>query len=100
MTPDIDRQNELEDIAKIMKSRSGRRFMWRLLESAGIFVTTFNHDALVMSFNEGKRNQGLWLLADIMAIDTDSYILMAKEAQARLEAKEKEDERRRTESES
>ena len=95
MKPDIDRQNELDDISKIMKSRSGRRFMWRILEMAGVFRSSFNMDALVMAYNEGTRNHGLILLADIMTVDTDGYILMANEAKARLEAKEKEDERRR-----
>jgi hypothetical protein len=98
--PDLDRQNELEDISKIMKSRSGRRFMWRLLEGAGVFRSSFNVEPLVMAYNEGTRNQGLILLSEIMTVDSDGYILMANEAKVRLEAKEREDERRRNESES
>lgn len=95
MKEDLDRQNELEDIRKIMTSRSGRRFMWRMLEIAGVFHASFNPDALIMAYNEGTRKQGLVLLADIMAIELDKYILMANEAKARLEAKEREDERNR-----
>jgi hypothetical protein len=83
-----------------MKSRSGRRLMWRLLEMSGVFHSTFNCDALIMAFQEGKRNQGLMLLADINQVDPQGYILMANEAKARQEAKENEDERRRNESES
>ena len=69
--------------------------MWRLLEMGGVFHATFSTDAMVMAFQEGKRNQGLMLLADIMAVDPDSYILMAKEAKARVEAKGAEIERNR-----
>ena len=94
MKEDIARQTELDDIAKIMKNRAGRRFMWRMLEQAGIFQPTFSPDALVMSFQEGKRNQGLMLFLDIMTVDPNGYTLMANEAKARLEAKEMEDERR------
>lgn len=83
--------DELKDIADMMKRRSGRRLMWRLLQDAQVFHSTFSVDPLVMAFNEGKRAQGLMLLADIQAVDPDGYILMAKEARARQEAKEKED---------
>ena len=96
----VERQNELEDIAKIMRTRGGRRFMWRVLEGAGIFHSSFHTDALMMAFNEGRRNQGLILLADIMEIDADNYILMTKEAKTRQEAKELDDERNRANSES
>lgn len=90
-----ERQQELDDIEKQMKTRSGRRLMWRLLEMAGVFRSSFSTDASVMAFQEGKRNQGLVLLSDIMAVDPDGYILMAKEAKARQEAKEAERERQR-----
>ncbi len=90
-----ERQQELDDIEKQMKTRSGRRLMWRLLEMAGVFRSSFATDASVMAFQEGKRNQGLVLLSDIMAVDPDGYILMAKEAKARQEAKEAERERQR-----
>jgi len=95
-----ERRNELDDIGKALKSRSGRRMLWRLLEFAGVFHSTFSTDAMVMAFNEGKRAQGLMLLADIHAVDPDGYILMAKEAKARQEAKEAERERNSNGSES
>ena len=95
-----ERRNELDDIGKALKSRSGRRMLWRLLEFAGVFHSTFSTDAMVMAFNEGKRAQGLMLLADIHAVDPDGYILMAKEADARAKAKGAEIERQREQSES
>lgn len=90
-----ERQQELDDIEKCLKTRHGRRLMWRVLELAGVFRSSFSTDALAMAFQEGQRNQGLILLIDIQTVDPDGYILMAKEAKARQEAKEKEDERRR-----
>ncbi len=95
-----ERRQELDDIEKCMKTRSGRRLLWRLLEMAGVYRSTFSQDALVMAFQEGQRNQGLMLLTDIHAVDPDGYILMAKEAKARQEAKEAERERNSNGSES
>lgn len=95
-----ERQQELDDIEKQMKTRSGRRLMWRVLELAGVFRSSFSTDALAMAFQEGQRNQGLILLIDIQTVDPDGYTLMAKEAKARQEAKEAERERSKQQSES
>lgn len=95
MNPEIERRNELEDVTKIMKTRSGRRFMWRLLGICQLRVVAPPENPLVMAQHNGMRLVGNTILLDIEEADIDGYILMAKEAKARLEAKEIEDERRR-----
>lgn len=98
---DTERLNELEDVKRQMKSRGGRRLLWRILEMAGIYHSSFSLEPLLMANKEGARNIGLMLLADIMAVDPDGYILMAREAKARDDQKAKEAElERRNKSES
>lgn len=83
-----NRLNELNDIREIMAFRKGRRFMWRMLENAGIYKSSFALENAIMAFNEGQRNIGLMLLADIMEAAPEKYNLMMKEQ------KEYENERR------
>jgi hypothetical protein len=67
-----------QDTKKLLKSKEGQRFIWRYLSAAGIFRPSFSNDPLVMAYNEGKRNLGLILLAEVMALDPDAYIRMTK----------------------
>ena len=69
-----------QDLKKLLRQKEGLRFIWRQLCAAGIFRPSFSTDALVMSHNEGKRNLGLRLLAEVMAIDPDAYLKMTKMA--------------------
>ncbi len=79
---------ELADIAELMSFKINRRVVWRLLELAGVFRSSFAIETPAMAFNEGQRNIGLVLLADIMAACPERLQQMMKEA------KELEDERR------
>jgi len=75
----IDRQNEESDIKWLMSSKRGRRFVWRLLEQAGVFRSSFNTNAMAMSFGEGNRNYGLQLLNSIHTLCPELYPTMIKE---------------------
>ncbi len=75
----IERQNEESDIKWLMSSKRGRRFVWRLLEKAGVFRSSFNTNAMTMSFSEGNRNYGLNLLNSIHTLCPELYPTMIKE---------------------
>lgn len=75
----IDRQNEESDIKWLMSSKRGRRFIWRLLEQAGVFRSSFNPNAMTMSFSEGSRNYGLVILNLIHTLCPELYPTMLKE---------------------
>ena len=75
----IERQNEESDIKWLMSSKRGRRFIWRLLEQAGVFRSSFNTNAMAMSFGEGNRNYGLQLLNSIHTLCPELYPTMIKE---------------------
>ena len=75
----IDRQNEESDIKWLMSSKRGRRLVWRLLEQAGVFRSSFNTNAMAMSFSEGNRNYGLQILNLIHTLCPELYPTMIKE---------------------
>jgi hypothetical protein len=77
------RRQELNDIKLQMDTERGRKFMWRLLEMSRVFSPTFSPDPLQMAFNEGTRNQGLKLFADIMEVSPKKYMVAALEAKER-----------------
>ena len=73
-------QTEIDDLKWLMSNKRGRRFVARLLERAGVWRLSFNTNALTMAFNEGTRNEGLRLLAQITAHCPDRYTEMLKES--------------------
>jgi len=73
----IDQANA--DLAAVMSTPGGRRFIGSLLEVAGIYRNSFDSDPLVMAANEGRRNGGLQLLADIQRVDPEAYIKLLQE---------------------
>ena len=76
-------RQEEEDLKTILSEPIGRRFIWGMLQSAGIFRISHVHgDTHSTAFNEGARNMGLVLLGEIMRVDMDGYLRMIKEAQS------------------
>lgn len=74
-----ERRKEVEDLKWLMAHKPGRRFMWRLLEMAGVYRTSFNNSGSVTAFNEGQRNVGLRYVAEIQEHAPDQYLAMLKE---------------------
>lgn len=76
------RAQQLEDDTRwLMSDPRGRRLVWGWLERAGIYQPTFTTDALQSAFNEGGRNAGLQLLAQVMDHAPADFIRMQAEAQ-------------------
>lgn len=73
-------QIEIDDLKWLMSNKRGRRFVFRLLERAGVWRLSFNTNALSMAFNEGMRNEGLRLMAQITAHCAERYTEMLKES--------------------
>ena len=63
----------------VMATREGRQYLWWLLEQCGVFRTSFTGDSTTF-FNEGGRNVGLILIADINAACPEQYVVMLTEA--------------------
>jgi len=73
------RERELSDIRFILETEMGRRFVWRYLSLAGVFQTSFTGNSTTF-FNEGRRDIGLKLLADVSEAKPEAYLQMAHEA--------------------
>lgn len=73
------RERELEDVRAILASPQGRRFMWRYLAICGVFRSSWTPSAEI-HFNEGRRDIGLHLLADVNDADPEAYVRMMQEA--------------------
>lgn len=74
------KQKELDEFTSAMMDTSqGRGWMWDILTATKVFQTVFSTRALEMAFNEGQRNVGLRLMADLMRVSPDQYITMARE---------------------
>ena len=71
---------EAEDIKWLISNKRGRRIVFRALDRAGVFTSSFNTNALTMSFNEGRRNEGLRLLVQVTTLCPDRYNEMLKES--------------------
>lgn len=73
---------EAEDFKKLMEVAWGRRIVWRLLQRTGVFRTSFAIEGTEMAFNEGRRNEGLYLMALIQTHTPsllDTMIVESKE---------------------
>ena len=70
-------------VQSLMSSEAGRGWVRNLLDACGIFRSTFTGEALQSAFNEGQRNVGLRILADVMRACPDAYIQMMREQNGR-----------------
>ena len=67
-------------IKTLMSSESGRTWMWDHLSACGLYrMSARSGDAHMTYFNEGERNVGLRLLAQLQRACPDLYFLMSKE---------------------
>lgn len=68
-----ERRQEIKDLQTVMGSPEGRRFVWRQLEMAGVFLPCYNAEA------EGGRRVGLALLQEIITETPGDYLRMQNE---------------------
>lgn len=73
------RKTFVEDVKWLMSSPRGRRLVWWLLSKSGVNRTSFNNSGSVMAFNEGQRNIGLMLQAEVLDASPDAYMTMLTE---------------------
>ena len=71
-------ETEAEDLKWIMSNKRGRRFIWGMLDRAGIYRSSFTGNSTTF-FNEGQRNIGLQLVGMIHEFCSDQYAVMVKE---------------------
>lgn len=88
----IRREREIEDLKAVLGTPQGRRFIWRLLGQAGIFRPSFVAGSPdTTAFNDGARNQGLNLMAEVMSEAPKQFLTMQQEAMADEQKRRDED---------
>ena len=73
------RRQRDEALRWLMSDQRGRRFVWNLLGKAGVFRSSMAGSAELTAFNEGRRDIGLALLADVTRLSPENYTLMQSE---------------------
>lgn len=68
-----ERKIEISDLLEVMATPAGRRFVWRQLEIAGVYLACYTPEA------EGGRRIGLLLLADLVSECPREYLAMQSE---------------------
>ena len=76
------KRDEFEDWTWLMSDARGRSILWRILEQAGVYRTTFAVEPTLTAFNEGKRSLGLQSLATAMEHAPQQFFIMSQEAKA------------------
>ncbi len=83
------RKRELSDIRLIIKSPEGRRFIWRLLEKAGIFVRSYTGEVNSTMFNEGKREIGNWMFSELFDANPNAFTQLSQEHDSEVESEKR-----------
>ncbi len=76
-------RNRQEFLGHVMSLRNGREWLHDLLVFCNVFSISHTGNALNTAFNEGHRDVGLYILADIMKFCPDNYVVMMREANER-----------------
>jgi len=70
-----------EGFRRVMGDQAGRHWVWDFLEFCSIFQTSFSPSNAQTAFNEGQRNAGLRVMADIHRLCPEQYLRMVTENQ-------------------
>lgn len=73
------RKLELGNLSAVMSTGQGRAVMYRLMSQAGVFRQSYAGATNETNFNEGRRSQGLFLMAEMIEASSDLYLQMMKE---------------------
>lgn len=75
------RKREIEDFKWLVAHKQGRRLLWRLLSMTGVFTSSMTGNSQTF-FNEGRRDIGLQLMAEVNEHSLEAFVQMMKEAKA------------------
>lgn len=73
------RREELKDIRSVLANISGRRLLWRFMESCGVFSSTFSQEGTMMSYLSGQQDIGHFIMSEIVEADENLLFKMMKE---------------------
>ena len=74
----LSRDQELDDIKWLLSERSGRRFLWRMLNRCRVFESVYHQSSLVY-YNSGQQDIGHFILSEITTAHPDALVTMMQE---------------------
>lgn len=76
-----EREQELQDLVKILQISEGKRFLSRILDRAGILQTSYGNgtNPQDFAFLEGRRDLGLFILGEITQANSEAWLEMQKD---------------------
>jgi len=78
-------QQRNDDVRAVLATVEGRRFMWRLLESAGLWSPSYAETSTATAFNEGRRSIAINLMLELQAVAPERYLQALREHQEAVE---------------
>jgi len=75
----LSSENDDADFVWLMSGPRGRRIVRRLLDRAGVWRTSFHPNTMEMSRQEGAKQTGYWILAQIDRLCPSEYTTMMQE---------------------
>jgi hypothetical protein len=78
-------QREVNDLVETLSTPHGRRLAWRIIAESGVFHPSAGFDGEgrvdqgATLLNEGRRNLGLWLIAEIRDASPRIWLTMQQE---------------------
>lgn len=67
-----------DDLIWLMGDARGRRYVYRIIESSGLYKSSYATDNQTY-FNEGQRMVALRIISELKAITPENYIVMLQE---------------------
>lgn len=80
-----------QDLSNLLKTMSGRRFVWRVINAAQALQHGFvPGDGFATAFHAGQRSIGLMILQDVLEDNPGLYAQMKEEYESAVQARQKE----------
>ena len=76
---ELEHQDFLDNLRDIAGTHAGKLVLWKILEYAGVHNSSFDLNPQIMSYNEGRREVGLWLEKLLDDINPNLIYDIAKE---------------------
>ena len=82
---EIKREKEIGALRELLENYNFRALMWRWITHSGHSGSSFDTDVAVMSWKEGRRSVGAYLISEIDGANPSAYAVMRDEAMEREE---------------
>jgi hypothetical protein len=85
MSAEYQKSKQMEyDLKVILGTENGRRYLYELIDFCGLYRPSMTGNSQTF-FNEGMRNVGMKIMADVTKADANSFIQMMTEHKNRKE---------------